>query len=230
MSPIVLDEIDEPEMWNLIAWMAERSQDWVLIGGLMVATFDLEFGHPWRETHDIDSLVDVRHAAKGAIRNHVDELRELGFQFVLGHEGLGHRLARGALIVDVLSAEHFPADPLVSLNPRLETFQTPGGSQAIKRREVITASFQGREFELPRPSLLGAILLKAAVSATARRPKDHRDLAHLIAKVSDPLAFRNELRAHERRLLAGRLNDRVVAAELANAGYDAALKLRILTS
>jgi hypothetical protein len=44
----------------------------------------------------------------------------------------------------VLATEYFPADPLVSLDPRLETFQTPGGSQAIKRREVVAASFRAQ--------------------------------------------------------------------------------------
>jgi hypothetical protein len=67
--PIILDDIDEPEVWNLVRWMTERSSDWVLIGGLMVATFEIEYGDPWRQTHDIDSLFDVRHAARGATPN-----------------------------------------------------------------------------------------------------------------------------------------------------------------
>jgi hypothetical protein len=66
VTPIVLDAIDEPDVWNLIRWMTERSTDWVLIGGLMVATFDLEHGDPWRQTHDIDSLFDVRHATSAS--------------------------------------------------------------------------------------------------------------------------------------------------------------------
>ncbi len=129
---IELDEIDEPEVWALLKWMAERSNDWVLIGGLMVATFDIEYGHDWRQTHDVDSLFDVRRAARGAIRRHVDELREIGFEFVTARQGLGHRMARGDLVLDVLSTDHFPADPLVSLAPRLETFQTPGGASPTK--------------------------------------------------------------------------------------------------
>ena len=92
---IVVDDIDEPEVWALLKWMAERSSDWVLIGGLMVATFDIEYGHDWRQTHEVDSLFDVRRAASGAIRRHVDELREIGFEFVTARQGLGHRMARG---------------------------------------------------------------------------------------------------------------------------------------
>ena len=95
MRPIILDDIDEPEVWGLVRWMVERSSDWVLIGGLMVATFDLEYGDLWRQTDDV--------------------------------------------------------------------------------------------FLLPRPNLLGAILVKAAASRYASRPKDHRDLAHLVAKVEDPI-------------------------------------------
>lgn len=228
MSPIVLDDIDEPDVWELIRWMAQRSSDWVLIGGLMVATFDLEYGDPWRQTHDVDSLFDVRHAARGAIRDHVEELRSVGFEFVANHAGLGHRLVRGNLILDVLSTDHFPQDPLVSLAPRLETFQTPGGSQAMKRREAVDVSFRGTVFRLPRPNLLGAILVKAAASRHANRPKDHRDLAHLVAKVDDPIALRRGIEAHERRLLAERLTHRLVSAELAAIGRDAATKLRLL--
>jgi hypothetical protein len=230
MTPLILDEIDQPEMWELVAWMTERSSDWVLIGGLMVATFDVEYGHAWRPTEDIDSLFDVRHAPRGAIRSHVAKLREAGFEFVLGREALGHRLRRGDLILDVLATEHFPADPLVSLDPRLETFQTPGGSQAIKRREVVAASFRGREFQLPRPNLLGATILKAAASASANRPKDHRDFAHLVAKIADPMSLRSQLSSSERRLLAGRLANRSVAAQLAIAGDDAPARLRVLSS
>jgi hypothetical protein len=228
--PIILDDIDEPEVWNLVRWMTERSSDWVLIGGLMVATFEIEYGDPWRQTHDIDSLFDVRHAARGPIRDHVDELRQVGFEFVTAREGLGHRLVRGELILDVLSTDHFPKDPLVSLSPRLETFQTPGGSQAVKRREAVEVSFRGEAFVFPRPNLLGAILIKAAASKHARRPKDHRDLAHLAAKVDDPIALRIDLRSHERRLLANRLAERLASAELAATGRDAATKLRLLAA
>ncbi len=226
--PIVVDDIDEPEMWALLKWMAERSPDWVLIGGLMVATFDIEYGHPWRQTHDVDSLFDVRHAARGAIRHHVDELRQHGFEFVTARQGIGHRLTRGDLILDVLSTDHFPADPLVSLSPRLETFQTPGGSQAVKRREAVEVSFRGDAFMLPRPNLLGAVVVKAAASLHANRPKDHRDLAHLVANVDDPITLRTDLRPHERQLLAGRLENRLVRAELASIGNDAATRLRLL--
>lgn len=189
-----------------------------------------EIDQPWRPTEDVDSLFDVRHARRGAIRRHVAELREAGFEFVLGREALGPRLRRGDLILDVLVTEHFPADPLVSLDPRPETFQTPGGSQAIKRREVVSASFRDREFPLPRPNLLGATILKAAASASADRPKDHRDFAHLVAKIADPMSLRSQLSGSERRLLAGRLSNQSVVAQLAIVDNDAAARLRILAS
>jgi hypothetical protein len=230
MTTIVLDEIDEPNVWELIRWMAERSPNWVLIGGLMVATFDIEHNQTWRETHDVDSLFDVRHAPKGAIRAHVDELRSTGFEFVGSQQGLGHRLTRANLVLDILSADHFPADPLVSLSPRLETFQTPGGSQAIKRRQDVEVSFNGKHFMLPRPSLLGAIILKASVSRSAGRPKDHRDLAHLVAGLDDPVAERKRLTTGERRLLAERSKHLLVAAELEQAGRDATAKLKLLSA
>lgn len=230
MRPIVLDDIDTPDVWALLRWMTARSSDWVLIGGSMVATFDLEYGDPWRQTHDIDSLFDVRRADRGAIRRHVEELQQVGFEFVTAREGLGHRLVRGDLVLDVLSTDHFPRDPLVSLSPRLETFQTPGGSQAVKRREMVEVSFRHDVFTLPRPNLLGAIVLKAAASRHANRSKDHRDLAHLVAKLDDPTGLRPQLTPPERHLLAERLRHRLVSAELAAIGRDATTKLRLLAT
>ena len=139
-------------------------------------------------------------------------------------------MTRGDLVLDVLSTDHFPADPLVSLSPRLETFQTPGGSQAVKRRETVEVSFRADTFMLPRPNLLGAILVKAAASRHANRSKDHRDLAHLVANVENPVGLRTELKAQERRLLAERLEHRLVRAELAAIGNDAVTRLRLLAS
>jgi hypothetical protein len=94
----------------------------------------------------------------------------------------------------------------------------------------VQVSFRGDAFLLPRPNLLGAIMIKAAASRHANRPKDHRDLAHLIAKVDDPIAVRNDLRGHERRLLADRLAHRLVAAELAEIGRNATAKIALLAA
>ena len=81
---------------------------------------------------------------------------------------------------------------------------------------------------LPRPNLLGAVIVKAAASLHANRPKDRRDLAHLVANVDDPITLRADLRPHERHLLAGRLANRLVSAELASIGNDAETRLRLL--
>jgi hypothetical protein len=82
---------------------------------------------------------------------------------------------------------------------------------------------------LPRPNLLGAIVVKAAASRHANRRKDHRDLAHLVANVDDPIALRADLKSTERRLLASRLEHRLVQAELAAIGNDAITRLRLLS-
>lgn len=78
----------------------------------------------------------------------------------------------------------------------------------MKRREAVEVSFRGDAFMLPRPNLL--------------------DLVHLVANVDDPITLRADLRPHERQLLAGRLANRLVRAELAAFGNDAATRLRLL--
>ena len=173
--PIMVDDIDEPEMWALLKWMAERS------GGR------LDGRHV---RHRVRTPLAPEPRCRQPLRcpscrprsDPTPRRRTTPTRLRVRHSPTGNRPppdTRGDLILDVLSTDHFPADPLVSLSPRLETFQTPGGSQAVKRRESVEVSFRGDAFMLPRPNLLGAVVVKAAASLHANRPKDHRDLAHL---------------------------------------------------
>ena len=75
----------------------------------------------------------------------------------------------------------------------------PGGSQAINRSETVTVSIDGRSFELRRPTLLGALLIKARSLRVHSDPNSQReDLLMLLALIEDPRALAAELRSSER--------------------------------
>jgi hypothetical protein len=108
----------------------------------------------------------------------------------------------------------------------------PGGSQALARAETVTVRVDGRAFVVRRPTLLGAILIKARSLLVHRDPEAQReDLLLLLSLVEDPRTMSQELKPSER----GWLRDAAQRLELerpANVGGDrmrlAGLTLRLL--
>lgn len=108
----------------------------------------------------------------------------------------------------------------------------PGGSQAPARREEVTVRLPDRSFALRRPTLLGAILIKARSLMVHHDPDTQReDLLLLLSLVRDPRAMGQELKKSER----GWLRDarlRLAFSRPANVGSDrirrAGLALRLL--
>jgi hypothetical protein len=84
-----------------------------------------------------------------------------------------------------------------------ETIEVPGGSQALKRTEKVAIAIDGGSpSSIRRPTLLGAILLKARALKVHERTEDQRqDLILLLSFVEDPRSMANELRDSERRWL-----------------------------
>jgi len=83
------------------------------------------------------------------------------------------------------------------------TVQIPGGTQALHRSEAVEVSIDGDPpFRLIRPSLLGAILLKARALRVHSRPDDQReDLVLLLSFATDPSALAGELAGNESKWL-----------------------------
>lgn len=86
------------------------------------------------------------------------------------------------------------------------TFQVPGGTQALRRSQAVPVSLDGDVVvSIRRPSLLGAILIKARVVPTQRDKfeSDREDLIRLLSFVADPRALANEggLRRTEKKWL-----------------------------
>lgn len=207
---------------------------WTLVGAQMVMLHAFEAGEaPGRTTRDLDLLFDVR-AYVGATAEASRRLLVTGFtQTRPSPDGVAHRFSNGVVLVDVLAPEG-----LGRCTPRAtiaggRTVEVPGGSQALERTEIVDVRLGGRVDKLPRPSLLGAILLKArAVGVAPGEAAKHRgDLAFLLGLADDPRSLAGSLRKTERTWLRSRreLADRAHQAwRMSRRPDDAFLTLRIL--
>jgi hypothetical protein len=202
MTRIEID-VDDPQtraLWRALGELAERLPgEWVLVGGLMVQLHALEGGDgDVRVTADIDVLGQAR--PQGALDALDAALRAEGFQLVGPDlDGFAHRYRRDALTIDVLSPDGIR--PPATIGGQ-KAVGIPGGTQALGRAELVTVAVGGREFELRRPTLLAAILLKARSLMRHADPEAQReDLLRLLALVDDPRATAADLRPTERRWL-----------------------------
>jgi hypothetical protein len=85
---------------------------------------------------------------------------------------------------------------------KLQTIQIPGGTQALKRTELIEIVVDDQPVHLRRPTLIAAILLKARALPVHSRPDDQRhDLITLLALLDDPRSAREQLTNGETRWL-----------------------------
>jgi len=118
---------------------------------------------------------------------------------------LGYRFEVDGAIVEVLGPDGVKTDPKTI--GKHTTIEVPGGTQALKRSEIVMVSVEGGPaVAMRRPSLLGAILIKARVVARARKDKfesDRQDLILLLGLVEDPrmLATEGGLKRSERQWL-----------------------------
>lgn len=118
---------------------------------------------------------------------------------------LGYRFQLDGEVVEILGPDGLRADPKTVGG--LRTFQVSGGSQALRRTEVVLVQLaEAQPVAVRRPSLLGAILIKARVVARRRKDKfhsDRQDLIRLLSYVEDPraLALEEQLKSSERKWL-----------------------------
>lgn len=177
---------------------------WALVGGLMVQLHAFERSRGSRLTTDIDFLGDSRRRPPMTERM-AEVLVERGGEMAvppLSNESLGYKFDVNGTIIEVLGSEGVRNDPRTL--GKYTTFQVPGGTQALARAEIVHVSLDGGEpVEVRRPSLLGAILIKARVVAK-RRDKfesDRQDLIRLLSFVEDPRALAKDLRKSEQKWL-----------------------------
>jgi hypothetical protein len=177
---------DDVGPWAAVGELIELlPRDWVLVGGLMVQIHAWERGvTDVRATVDVDVLGEAR--PQGALPGIHAALMRAGFEAVPPDEdGYAHRYVRGDLVVDVLAPDGIKPPP--TLAGSLNAVGIPGGSQALARAEIVPIRIGDRVFELRRPTLLGAVLIKARSLLVHRnRDAQREDLLRLLSLMEDP--------------------------------------------
>jgi len=203
------------ELWHVLLDLQEcLTAPWSVIGGQMVLLHVLEHGHePPQISQDGDVIADIR-ADPAAISAVVAQLEEMGFVLDgISADGIAHRYEREAepkpVVIDVLAPEGVGARANLLTSPPGRTVEVPGGTQALDRTELVTIVHEGRRGRLPRPTLLAAIVGKAAATRLVRPERHYRDLALLLALVEDPFVLVGQLTRKDRQRLrmARRLAD-----------------------
>lgn len=173
----------------------------------MVQLHGFEYGSDLRPTADIDLLADARRRPEMT-----EQIARLviakGGQMAIppmNSEKLGFRFELNGQTVEVLGPDGLGRDPHTI--GRHVTFQVPGGTQALLRTAAVPVSLDGNPpVEVRRPSLLGAILIKARVLAARRGQKkdaDLLDVVRLLSFMDDPRGMANDggLKNTEKRWL-----------------------------
>ena len=79
--------------------------------------------------------------------------------------------------------------------------EVPGGTQALDRTEWVPVVHEGRHGRLPRPTLLAAMVGKAAATQFPKPDRHYRDLALLLCLVEDPFELVERLTRKDRSRL-----------------------------
>lgn len=204
------------QLWHLLLDLTELPVKWTLIGGQMVLLHALEHDQvPPQISQDGDIIADVR-TDQSALLVVVAALEGHGFDLeAITTDGRAHRYTRPAqpspVIIDLLAPEGLGHRTNLTTTPPGRTIEVPAGQQALHRTELVKVRHEGRSGLIPRPSLLGAIIAKAAACALPGNSSRHeRDLALLCSLVPDPFNVREQLTPKDRTRLrrVRRLDDR----------------------
>ena len=192
-------------LWETLLQLActETLPEWTLIGGQMVLLHALEHEvEPTRFSTDIDVVVNAR-VVTGGIRRFVATLESLGFSLA-GEtpDGVAHRFQRARASIDVLAPDGLGSRADLTTTPPSRTLQVPGGTQALERTELLPVRFADQQGLIPRPSLLGAIVCKAAAVFVDDTPDaQRRDIALLLSLIDDPEDLATRLTRRDRQRL-----------------------------
>jgi len=173
--------------WQAIAELVDVVSDgsWAIVGGQMVAIHAALAGvDPPRVTDDGDVVVDVRTFGRRAMRKVAESLVAADFTTSASPEGVT-RFVRGQAKIDLLAPEGIGGN--ATTIPPGYAVQAPGTSQALGRTAAVTVDWGAGRATVRCPSLLGAMVAKAAgsreiVALTAdERLKHQRDLVFLLS-------------------------------------------------
>lgn len=222
------------DLWDALLEVAEHEpENWTLVGAQMVLLHALEHGRtPPRRTSDLDVIVNVRSVAMTPSR-FASRLESLGYELEgVNADGVGHRFKRDRVKFDVLLPDGIGRRAKREITPGARTVEVPGGTQALQRTQMIDAQSETRSGTVPRPDLLGAILVKARAVGVDDVPDAQReDFAFLLSLVSDPYEMSGQLSNSERAWLRERtelLNPSAAAWQSVDNADDGRLALEVL--
>jgi hypothetical protein len=234
-SPIAMPPLDDrtADLWSTLVDITERfPQDWTLVGGQMVFLHAVEAGvGPPRVSRDLDLVVNAR-VRPPALPRMIRALGDIGLDADgVSPEGVAHRFVRQHVSVDVLVPEGIGSRADRRTVGGAVTIEVLGGTQALQRTQVVPVGLPGRVGWIPRPDLLGALVVKAAAVSAERRDGNRHltDLAFLCSLVDDPFELRDAMTRKDRQRLrvARALADRdhpayglVQRADAAHAAYQ----------
>lgn len=201
-----VDDLERDIWLSLLEIAANRNDGWTLVGAQMTALHGYERDRvPSRVSTDADVLVDCRITPTG-VGEFSRYLEDSGYELEgVSAEGIGHRFRRDHVTIDILAPDGVGPRADLSTIPPARTVSVPGGSQALRRTSRVDVKVEDRSGSVPRPDLLGAILIKAkAVDVDDQPDAQRRDLLFLASLVEDPLALRAEMRDAEARWIARR--------------------------
>lgn len=142
---------------------------WVLVGGQMVHLHAAERGYRFvRPTDDADAVLDVK-LRPSILHDVTAALVAMGFASAgVSPSGIEHRWNRAEAQIDVLIpqglGERLRARVVgVSGSP---TVETPAGQIVVDHAEVVDVCVGDRVGSVRRPTLLGALIAKAAADTT----------------------------------------------------------------
>jgi predicted nucleotidyltransferase len=191
-------------LWETILDIGQAlsSDSWMLVGGQMVMLQGLIAGRVMtRATNDIDMLAAaLLPPAKAKLSECVRTVKDLGFKPLEANEpDLLHRFVHpdDGAIIDILAPDH-QSWPAIIKPPRA-TVRIDGGTQALQRAEVVRVTKGSRSVEIAIPSLLGALVLKAAAFKTEKlRPDRHvTDAAFLASLIADPISVKTQFKGSD---------------------------------
>ena len=153
---------------------------------------------------DADALANARD--RNGTRRLSRALTDAGFELQEPSAlGLGHVFSRGPVEIDVLAPDGLNSIARRITVPPAHTVEVPGGTQALWRTELVEVRLGRSRGRLPRPDLLGAILLKSRAVDVDDAPENQRaDLALLLSFVDQPERLAARLVGRERSWLRRR--------------------------
>ena len=200
--------------WEAIAQLAALvpTDRWAIVGGQRVAIHAALAGiEPPRITDDGDIVVDVRVHGRQAMRDTASALTSIAFTSSESPEGVT-RFERSHAKIDLLAPDGIGAN--AETIPPGYAIQAPGTTQALDRTFHVTIDWISRQVTVRCPSLLGAIIAKAAgskeiISLTlGERLKHQHDLVFLLSlaaglSTDDLATMSGEMSKKDRKRLRG---------------------------